>query len=313
MKRYLTDPDASRLESVFFDSIYWMLMFFAVAFIVFGIFSSVWIFSFGIFALMLGLYAGFVEPYWLRVKRYRLALTEYPSVWMRIVFLSDFHAGSYKRKRFYDRVSSMVASLHPDVIVLGGDLVDERSVSTKDLSSLQRLRAKDGKFFVLGNHDFLDDPDALATRLRSWGFEDLTNEARMVEHEGRKICFVGLDDTWQGQPKMGAAKCEKNAPVILFVHEPDALLDLAEGSANVIMLGHTHGGQLRLPGIGAVRKLPQQVPQGLDVGKKAWRGMPVIISAGLGETGARVRLFCRPEIVVMEVGCGSRERVDHRR
>lgn len=303
MKRGSDNAERPRLEGVFFDAVYWALLAAATAVFTLGYFTDKPMLQLvGSAAMAIGLYAGFVEPYWLRVKTYRLALTEDPTVWMRIAFLSDFHAGAYKRKRFFDRVVSVAASLRPDAVVIGGDAVEERAGFVGELSSLRRLHPRSGKFFVLGNHDFLDDPDAIAGRLNAWGYADLNNVTRMLEYDGRRICFAGLDDPWRGQPRLERLKRGQGVPIILFVHEPDALLDLPEKSADVIVLGHTHGGQVRLPWLGVLWKLPQQAPQWLDVGKKEWRGMPIVISAGLGETGSRVRLFCRPEIVMLEIG-----------
>ena len=85
-------------------------------------------------------------------------------------------------------------------------------------------------------------------------------------------------------------------------HEPDAALDLKEGDTDLLLSGHTHGGQIRLPFIGSIVKIPSILGRKADEGKKVVNGVPVIVSEGVAETDIRSRLFCPPEIMVVDVG-----------
>lgn len=246
-------------------------------------------------------YAGLVEPQFFRVKTYHFDFLakEMP---IRIAFLSDLHAGGFKSASYYDRVARRVAALKPDLIILGGDLVEDHASGLGQFASFQSLRAPLGKFFLLGNHDFLDDPVAIRRTLASWGYEDLTNVSREMEKDGgARFELMGVDDSWFGNPVFNAVRPKKKMPRVLVTHEPDLLLDLKKGDADLVILGHTHGGQVCLPLLGHVAPLPQKAPQWVDYGLKMWNDIPLVISRGLGEANARVRFYCRPEIMMVEL------------
>ncbi len=247
-------------------------------------------------------YSGFIEPQMISVKRFRMPLVKQPKTWLKIVFLSDLHAGSWKGKLFYDRLVKKVNQLEADLLLIGGDLVEERSEAIKDLSSLAHLSAKKGKYFILGNHDYLDNPRLVDEQLQDWGFENVTNTKRLIEYEGQTMELVGLDDPWFGAPDVSLIHSPINYPRFVFTHEPDMLMDMEDGEADIVVMGHTHGGQVRLPFIGSVTRLPQQMSKELDRGLHVWHNIPVIISQGLGESNARMRFLCPPQIVVIEVG-----------
>jgi len=252
-------------------------------------------------ALCFLVYGIWIEPQHLRVARYREALVSEPRVWLRIVFLSDFHAGSFRTKEWYERIAREVQALQPDVIFGGGDFVVDRAEPMVDLAALGALRAPLGKFFVLGNHDYMDRPQDVRAAMVSFGFTDLTNKTIQLERDGASFEVRGIDDHWRGNPQ-SFARLSKTVPHLLLAHEPDVMLDLQEGDTDLVLSGHTHGGQVRLPIIGPLCPIPAQLGRVVDHGKKILRGIRVIISSGLGEQDVRARLFCPAEIVLVEVG-----------
>ncbi len=239
MTRARLDTEAPRRDHLFWDGVYWTLVVAALVASVFGYASSTrTLFFFGVISLAIGIYAGFIEPRWLRITRYRLPLVAHPSEWMTIAFLSDFHAGRYKSKRFFDRVARLTERENPHIVVIGGDAVDELTDRITDLSACKDIHPPQGKFFLFGNHDYLDDPNALAQMWRAWGYRDLTNRREMIQVHHRSLELVGWDDSWQGQPITDSATIarEKLIPRVLFVHEPDALLDILDGTADLIVM-----------------------------------------------------------------------------
>lgn len=282
------------------EGLYWALV---VSCLVLGGVGWVlgWVVLVGIGLVALGvlLYGGVIEPRRVQTTTYALGEGERR---LRVVFLSDLHAGLKKQRLFYQRIADQVKLLQPDLVILGGDLVDERAAAVSALDPLFEVQPPLGMWFILGNHDFLDDPNALTATLRKKGVRELTNHSvnfKLTETANLEV--LGLDDSWYGSPDLRLAEKPKTGLRLIAMHEPDLLLDLPEGCADLVLLGHTHGGQIRLPGYGPLTPLPQSISQTLDHGEKHWKGMRVIISRGIGESGVRARLGSRPELLVVDV------------
>lgn len=284
-----------------FIVVYGILLTVSVGLLAYGALTRVWILlALGIFTTGTLLYGRYIEPYWVQVQTYTHG--EGPRS-LRVVFLSDFHAGSGKTARFYAHIAKRVRALEPDLLVFGGDFVDEALTSFSLLNPLFAWTPRLGSWSVLGNHDFIDNPQQLVRELEQRNVRDLTNLSRSFAlTDGRSCELVGLDDSLFGAPDLRLVTSPKTAAVrIIVTHEPDLLLDLPDGCADIVLLGHTHGGQIRLPVRGPVIGLPQAAPQWLDMGEKEWRGMRVLISRGIGEVWVKARLGVRPEIMVVDV------------
>lgn len=247
-------------------------------------------------------YGVFIEPHRLTVTTYRRDLVVQPTTHLRLVWLSDLHAGSFRSLAWHERIVREVHALHPDIIVLGGDVVVDRVDSTT-LSLLQPfalLEARMGKLFVLGNHDLMDRPQEIRTLLGQLGYQDFTNRQVVLQREGRRIEIAGIDDHWMGNPRW-TSRTSKEIPHVTLSHEPDVMMDLKEGDTDLVLSGHTHGGQVRLPIIGPMW-LPAKLGRQVDQGEKRIHGIPCFISNGLGEAAGRARLGSPPQIVVVELG-----------
>ncbi len=291
-------------RSVWFDAVLWGLAVFGVVGVWIGLMLGGWFQVVAILGLigegLLG-YAVLVEPSRLTVKRYRRALVAEPSGWMKVVFLSDLHAGGFHPTSWYERISREVQALKPELVIVGGDVVGDLSEPIAQLVSLKNVNARLGKYFVLGNHDLVDDPVAIRQTLMEYGYQDLTNTACELLFDGRSLELAGVDDHWYGNPQLPARRATI-LPRLLISHEPDVLMDLKEGDADLVLSGHTHGGQVRLPLIGPLWPIPSKLGRRVDRGEKILNGVALIISNGLGETDARLRLFSPPQIVVVELG-----------
>lgn len=243
----------------------------------------------------------FFELHRVTVVTYREKLRPDAQAWVKIVFLSDFHAGSFHSKRCYEQIVNEVRALHPHLLLLGGDYVTDRFESVADLENLKNLDSPLGKYFVLGNHDLLDKPQEVRKAIESFGYEDLTNKTVELTLLGRKLELRGVDDNWYGKPEM-SKRSSRELPHLTLAHEPDVLLDLKEGETDLVLAGHTHSGQIRLPWVGALIPIPAILGRAVDRGRKVVNGVPCIISNGLGESDGRMRLFSPPQIVVVEIG-----------
>ena len=283
-----------------FESLFWLFVACCLGLCALGLVLR-WIplFVIGLIGLGVLIYGGFIEPKLVQIAKYSLGEGEKK---LRLIFLSDFHAGVKKQRGFYQRIAERVTALQPDLLILGGDFVDECAHDIDALAPILDLRLPLGTRFVLGNHDFLDDPKKVTAWLVNAGARDLTNQSvAMKLTDTESLELVGLDDSLHGSPDLRLVEKPKQGIRIIVMHEPDLLLDLPEGCADLVLLGHTHGGQIRLPIYGPVVGLPQVISQTLDAGERSWKGLRVIISRGIGEALVRARLGVRPEIVVLDV------------
>jgi hypothetical protein len=176
---------------------------------------------------------------------------------LRLVQLSDLHAGPWLDEGALEAVRDLVLAIRPDVLVITGDFITD---SVDDLSLLgiffQRLPARLGRFAVLGNHDSRQrrEPELVAA-LRRQGLTVLQDASATVERGGARLRLVGLKDIEEGKGAdldraLGSARDDDGATVLLC-HHPDVISSLPPGRFDLVLCGHTHGGQVRLPG-GAV-------------------------------------------------------------
>jgi predicted MPP superfamily phosphohydrolase len=252
------------------------------------------------------LYGSFIEPRLLTVRRHEVG-PETAKGRLKIAFLSDIHVGPYKGRAWLSRVVRKVNALKPDLILLGGDFLYDRSSDVADLVPLGDLGAPLGVFAINGNHDGYFGVEAIRAAFTKMGVPLLENRPVAVEGQGRRFAVVGIDDDWFGGADFSAAfsgVVPGDLPIVML-HNPDLAQFAARYRPALMLAGHTHGGQIRLPLLGSVPSLPHHL------GRRYDRGLfffpmsegpgaalaPLIIGQGLGESGPRARLFCPPQIV----------------
>lgn len=216
-----------------------------------------------------------------------------------ILFVSDVHAGPFLSPRALARAFAKLAGLGADVVIHGGDLA---TTSVREvlphLDALASLRAPLGVFAVLGNHDhYAGDLPALAECYRRVGVRLLDNDAVALERGGSRMAMAGIDDWNFGRPDLRAAlsaahAAAPDAPVVLASHNPDAFFAAAGAGVRLVLSGHTHGGQVRIPGLPVLVRMSRYR---LDEGRYERGGTHIVVSRGLGVSGIPLRLFCRPE------------------
>jgi hypothetical protein len=268
------------------------------------------------FAFFLTAYGSFVEPHFLTVTAATATLkTDRP---LRVVLLSDFHVGPYVDRTDVEHVVQKVNSLFPDIVLLAGDFVylDHPTAQTlATLTPLRDIRAAYGTFAVLGNHDHgvyrwfagirhtEEDLSALTVDfLRSQGITVLVNESTKLSIGTDSVTIAGVDDAWSGKADLEKTMAGKEAgvPLILLSHNPDVIRDPLSTQADLIVSGHTHGGQIRLPLLGSLLPLPTRLGSAFDQGVfDLGNGRSLAITRGIGELGPRARLFAPPEIMLI--------------
>lgn len=269
----------------------------------------------GFFGFLVIVYGSFVEPQLITVSRFPVKLPV--SQPMKIVVLSDFHVGPYKGEGYIRRVVQKTNALLPDIVLLAGDYTFNDGSALSPLAPLKDLRASLGVYAVLGNHDsgrfttltreiheLEDQSEELHALLTGMGITVLRNEHVLRYVGNDDVAIAGVDDVWT--PASSAADAlrglDDDAVVILLAHSPDILLDDDAHRADLITVGHTHGGQVRLPWFGPVPRLPTRAGQQYDEGLFSIDSdTTMAVTRGLGETLARARLLAPPEIMVLEV------------
>ena len=239
-----------------------------------------------------------IEPEWLSVEQQIISLPKLPAGLdgYKIVQLSDFHLYPFTSLDLVEKTVARTNELAPDLVVLTGDYVLETAASIFDLApELAKLNPRHGIFAVLGNHDHWTEAAVVKQGLAEQGIELLHNQGVLL-NEGQFL-LAGVDDLWSGAPDIERALADwrEGVPTILLAHEPDfADQFLGDGRIQLQLSGHTHGGQVRVPGVGPVvlPRYGQKYHNGLyQVGPSQ-----VYVNRGIGIIGPAVRLNCPPEI-----------------
>ncbi len=243
-------------------------------------------------------WAGGVELEWIETRRLRLDLGLGRK--LRVVAVSDLHFDPVCEVEYLRRAMDRINGLEPDVFVICGDLFTRDSKRAEDLAEiLARVVAPLGTFVALGNHDFWSGERRIAAAMRKVGIRVLRNEC--VELPGTDGCYVsGLESYWAGEPDPGVIRSTPEASRhLLLVHEPDPFDEITDRRVKLQISGHTHGGQVRLPLIGALR-LPRWGKR-YDAGLFEDGGRRLYVTRGLGSLRPHVRFYCRPEVTVFEL------------
>ncbi|HEX2134879.1 MAG TPA: metallophosphoesterase [Microvirga sp.] len=255
-----------------------------------------------------GLWAAIARAPRHRVVRQRIAVEGWPSTPrpLRVVFLSDLHTGSHSDD--LARLAGILdeaARLQPDVACLGGDYINGMlfgrgrippEVIAEKLSSLQPPL---GSFAILGDHDELFGAERVARALRTAGLTVLVNDVRRVAFEGAAIHLVGLTPDARALPDL-LETVPPGAPAIVLAHDPAAFAQLPRGPY-LMLSGHTHGGQVQLPGLGPFVNM-SDAPLRWSYGPIAEAGRHLYVTSGLGTSFVPFRLLIPPEIAVIEIG-----------
>jgi predicted MPP superfamily phosphohydrolase len=254
------------------------------------------------------LYAATHARHELEIVRRTILIRDLPDSFQgfRLVQISDIHLTEWTEPWFVSRVVAEVNKLAPDLVAITGDFISRgpRSVAVayrampvcaELLSELQCPQ----RFAVLGNHDVTVDAGMVVRALADRGIPTLYNRFTAIERGSDRIWLCGVDDPGVGVPYLSSAiPVRPAAPVILLAHEPDyadsVVLHPRFPLIDLMLSGHSHGGQVRLPWIGplVLPPLGQKYVSGLF----RFSQMQLYVNRGIGTVGMPFRYFCPPEI-----------------
>ncbi len=218
----------------------------------------------------------------------------------RVLLVSDLHAGPLVTEGALRATIERLTSLEPDLILLGGDFVTARVAEVEIARrALAGLAAPLGVFGVPGNHDhYACDLSTLDRGLSGAGVTLLVNRSVAIERAGATLRLAGIDDWNVGRPDLDAALAGRRPgePVVLLSHNPDAAVEAARRGVAAVLAGHTHGGQIRIPGLPVLVRMSRYR---LDEGRYRIGTTEVVVSRGLGVVGLPVRIGCPPEAALL--------------
>jgi len=225
----------------------------------------------------------------------------------RLAVVSDLHYGRLVDTVYARRVVETVNAQEPDAVAVLGDLID---LSRRHLERCARiaagLRGRFGVFACMGNHEYLTDGEAAAREYRRAGLDLLVNDHRRVTIDGADLVLVGLDDLREGRPDPVAAAegVDGRWAVIVLAHNPDHAEHLdGIGRVDLMLSGHTHGGQISPWGRPIVTQTRyRRYARGLSAGPRC----PVYTTRGVGVTRLPIRICCRPEIPIIRLTAAAR-------
>jgi hypothetical protein len=258
-------------------------------------------------AAVAGALAGyaFLEPYWLEVTRTRIHVRDlHPALeGFTIALLTDLHVGEGTPLSLIRRACRLAMAERPDLVAVTGDLVaDDAPGFRKVLGAVQGLEAPYGVYAVPGNHDHRVGIDRFRRDLAEQdAVRDLTNRARVLDVDGARFCVAGVDDLSYGDPDLGVLPPpDERDFTLLLAHDPDQAERVRRvcDAVDLIVSGHTHGGQVRLPFVGAVKN-PARRDDLYEEGLRRRPWTQVYTSRGVGTVRIPIRFLCRPEVAML--------------
>ena len=248
------------------------------------------------------------DVYDIEVTRHEVFIDDLPDAFdgYRIAFLTDTHVAGFVRREFYRQVVEQANRFEPDLILLGGDFVTWR----KDIPLmagvlLTDLRACDGILAVLGNHDYWANGDETKAAMIAKGVQFIINTSHIIRRDGAELPVVGIDEVYRGEPDVEAAFANvKPGPCIGVTHHPDLIDQLDGRRVDLLVCGHTHGGQIRFPFFGAI-VVPSKHEGRYAAGFRRVGGVLMYVSRGIGAIPP-IRILCRPEVATFTLRSSRR-------
>ena len=226
----------------------------------------------------------------------------------KIAHVSDLHSAVFGRKN--EKLLSLIRAAKPDIIAITGDLIDSRHTDIDSALAFVEAAAEIAPvYYVTGNHESRLDFDEIEPRLIAAGARVLRNEAEDIGRGGERIRLAGIDDpsfirTGGTAEERAAAELEQLGDgggtfTVLLAHRPELVEVYAEYGAGLVLSGHAHGGQVRLPFLGGLYAPGQGLLPEYDSGLYSLGETQMVVSRGLGNSVAPLRVNNRPELVIV--------------
>lgn len=255
--------------------------------------------------ILIIIYSTFVEPQLLRVTSHDISLNKVEGEPIKVVQFSDTHIGDFFSVKELQKVVDKINEQQADLVLFTGDLMDNASTyegSLEEIASiLSQIQASSGKYAVFGNRDYGGGAERFYEDLMtSAGFEVLVNEQETLMIKGTTLSLFGADDALIGyyHPLQTTQGIQDDHLNLLMLHEPDLSDDFIHQPIDLVVAGHSHGGQVYLPFVGPLitTSLAEKYVRGFyDVSDD----MMLYVDTGIGNTKVPFRFFNVPQITVL--------------
>jgi predicted MPP superfamily phosphohydrolase len=256
-------------------------------------------------------YAGEISRHELEIVYRTITIPRLPDPFagLKIVQISDFHFHEYTEAAFVEAVVRRVNEAMPDLVVMTGDFVSSKPLprhfsvrmSYHCAEILSRIECP-LRYAILGNHDVLVNPHAVTDALQTHGIPVLTNSSVPLERDGRRLWLAGMQDALQQRPDLltalPAGRNPGQEPLILLAHEPDFADQVLGRQIDLVLSGHTHGGQIRIPFLPPLL-LPEMGTRYVEGLFRLGDGTQLYVNRGIGAVNLPFRFRCPPEISVI--------------
>jgi hypothetical protein len=225
---------------------------------------------------------------------------------LRIAQLSDLHVGTLTPKSWAMAWVRAANRRAPDLAVVTGDMVTSGTDYHEDIAeALGALRAELGVFVSMGNHDYFGEGEPLVSMLKGRGVHVLRNDGQVVERGGGTLWLAAIDDTWTRRDDLELAMRGRpeGATTVLLAHDPERFDKAAEAGADLVLSGHTHGGQIAIPFLSRRLSLARLAHRYV-VGFYRRGRSTLFVHPGLGTTGPPIRIGVVPEVTILVLRAG---------
>ncbi len=252
-----------------------------------------------------GIAGGFQRPV---INRVKITIKDFPFENLKIVQLSDIHIGRTIAESFVRELVERVNMLEADLVVITGDLVDlEVEIIAESLAPLKALKSRYGSYFILGNHEYFHGPQAIIDHIRTLGITPLLNESVIIREGEAAFNLVGINDLVSKRigvlpydVEKAFSQCDTSLATIVLAHQPKSVTITAHHEYDLMLSGHTHGGQI-FP-FGFLVMIDQPYFAGhyrIDERKQ------IFVSRGTGYWGPPIRLLAPSEITLLSLSAQS--------
>ncbi|MDR2927078.1 MAG: metallophosphoesterase [Cytophagaceae bacterium] len=238
-----------------------------------------------------------------RIKYYEFEHPDLPSAFdgFTVAFLSDFHYKSIFNEKRLSKAVKTINRIHPDLLLLGGDYVESCEYASELLLKISEIETSEGIIAVLGNNDYENCYCEILTEINKHGIQLMEHQTDSICKNNECIYITGVRNPFDLKNNRVSPTLSLNSThfVILLVHTPDYAENVSIHNSDLVLAGHTHGGQITLFGLYAP-VLPSRYRQRFRSGKRYnSAGIPVFITNGLGTSQKNIRLFAPSEVMVI--------------